>query len=163
MNQTNEHSIYNNVETSKKQFLTFISQEKNYNLENLKARISQNAKENTSISEFSKMFINKFGNCFEGKEVKVIGMYPYGDIMFSAANIIALTFLKVGEKQENIALLNIALAFFKSLPRKSFPTGGTDICYIDYIDVTSKEINKIKKRENIFQQIRDSEPSQFFK
>lgn len=152
------------MESSQGMFLDFVSTEVATNLGEVKKNIIASAQcKESSFKEMSNAFIEKFGRCFDGEVVSVSGSSMYSNTLFTAARVIGLAYLKQGEDTGNVQSLNVALAFFQSVPREMPSIGGTDHCYVDFVEIAKKDKENIERRELVFQQIGDSNPSRFFK
>ena len=145
------------------QFLDFVGAEIGAGLATVRDNITINASDETSAHhEISRDFIARFSECFNGNSVPIPIAHIYSDVMLTAARNIGLAYLEDGEKRDNVQSLNIAIAFFQSVPKETPSTGGMDRCSVDFIEIATKKRSEIEQRNQLFQQIRDSNPSEFF-
>ncbi|KAL6625232.1 hypothetical protein U3516DRAFT_742852 [Neocallimastix sp. 'constans'] len=148
------------MESSQDMFLDFISTEAATNLGEIKKNIAASAQCKDSLfKELSNAFIKNFGKCFDGEVASISGSSIYSNTLFTAARVIGLAYLKQGEVTGSVQSLIVALAFFQSVPKEMPSIGGTDYCDVDFVEIAKKDKEDIERREVVFQQFRDSNPS----
>lgn len=151
------------MESPRGQFLDFIKTEASSGLEGIKERITTKSNEKP-YKELADTFIEKFGECFDKKVVPIVSSYSYSEVMFTAARAIGMAYMKDGQDKRDVVSLDIALAFFQSVPNAvSSESAGSDSCFIDIIEVIKKEKADIERRNQVFEDIAKSDPSEFFK
>jgi hypothetical protein len=131
-------------------FLEFINAKIAEGLETVRAKIIENSEGTGQFKNLSKAFEDNFGKCFVGTALEAPISHLHSNTLFSAAQTLGLAFLERGQTRRTVEDLDVAIAFFKSIPRNFNKTteGETfDTCIVDFVDITEKEKRELEDRQ----------------